>query len=168
MVFSCSQNHAIARQNEKYIASYSGRYRKFLKTISYESIQFVTLVHDKLISKNQVLNFVFERGTQYAIRILGRNHMVNRKLYGKQTYINKSRTTCCYRRSQRFIMLLAETGQGQAEQRNSNDINNALPWVCLHILTHVLTWLITIVLSTMYDDSYEENIYNPCMIAYEL
>lgn len=91
------------------------------------------------ISKNPVINFVFERGIESAIGILGRNHVYLCQMYGYQAYIKRSRLErpavaddVAARVSQIRELLLARDGRGQIEHMNSNDIENVLGFVCTY------------------------------------
>ena len=97
------------------------------------------LLHAMKMSENPVVNFVFERGVQSAIGILGRNHIYLCQLYGKLTFTKVTRSKqsnitdeVTARVSQIRELLLARDGRGQIEHMDSNDINDALEFVCTY------------------------------------
>ena len=98
------------------------------------------MFHTMKMSKNQVIQFIFERGIQSSIGIVGRNHIYLRLLYGYQTYAKWNRlvnfksdtSDLNCRVSQIWDLIDARDGRGQIEHMNSTDINNLLEFVCTY------------------------------------
>ena len=92
------------------------------------------------MSKNQIIQFIFERGIQSSIGIIGRNHIYLRLLYGYQTYVKWNRLVnnntnmlgieC--RVSQIWDLIDVRDGRGQIEHMTSTDINNLLEFLCTY------------------------------------
>ena len=97
------------------------------------------LLHAMKMSKNKMINFVFERGSRSAIGVLGRNHVYLCHLYGKQSYLAAARLEIppltdevAARVSQIRELLEVRDGRGHVEHMDSGDINNALEFMCTY------------------------------------
>ena len=92
------------------------------------------------MSKNQVIQFIFERGIQSSIGIIGRNHIYLRLLNGYQTYAKWNRlvnfntdiSELDCRVSQIWDLIDARDGRGQIEHMTSTDITNLLEFLCTY------------------------------------